>query len=95
MDKVIENILINKAKTLEKQIYFLKLLNTYNIDYLNSEGEFENKFKVLITKEQDFTIDNYLIDKMAGINSDKILCAINPYENKSLSEVASLLTLKD
>ena len=95
IEGVIGDILKGGEDQFEKQCAMLKLLTRYDIDYLKSEGEFENKFKSLLEKEPDITIDARMIESMQAINSDKIHCSIPPYKNKTIAEIGQLLQSKD
>lgn len=95
IEGVISDILKGGEDKFEEQCAILKLLAHYDIDYLKSEGEFENKFKSLLEKEPDITIDDRIIESMQAINSDKIHCSIPPYETKTIAEIGQLLQSKD
>lgn len=95
IEGVIGDILKGGGDKFEEQCAMLKLLARYDIDYLKSEGEFENKFKSLLEKEPDITIDARMIESMQAINSDKIHCSIPPYKNKTIAEIVQLLQSKD
>lgn len=95
IEGVIGDILKGGENQFEEQCAMLKLLTRYDIDYLKSEGEFENKFKSFLEKEPDITIDARIIESMQAINSDKIHCSIPPYKNKTIAEIGQLLQSKD
>lgn len=95
IEGVIGDILKGGEDKFEEQCAMLKLLARYDIDYLKSEGEFENKFKSLLEKEPDITIDARMIESMQAINSDTIHCSIPPYKNKTIAEIGQLLQSKD
>ena len=95
IENVISDILHGGKDHFEEQCAMLKLLAHFDIDYLKSEGEFENKFKSMLKKEPDVTIDEKIIESMLAINSDKIHCSIPPYESTSISELGKLLQSKD
>lgn len=57
IDDVITDIVTKRAIGFEQQVAKLKLLSQNEICYLSSEGEFEQKFKGLIVREPDLTID--------------------------------------
>lgn len=69
----------------------LKLLSKNEIHYLGSENEFEQKFKRLIEKEADKTIDTRLAESLLSIDNDKFKCSIPGYTDKKLSEIGELL----
>ena len=95
IEGVIDDILKGGEDKFEEQCAMLKLLARYDMDYLKSEGEFESKFKGLLEKEYDITIDARVIESMQAINSDKIRCSIPPYNDKTIAEIAQLLQSKD
>lgn len=95
IEGVIGDILKGGEDKFEEQCAMLKLLARYDIDYLKSGGEFENKFKSLLEKEPDITIDARMIESMQAINSDTIHCSIPPYKNKTIAEIGQLLLSKD
>lgn len=95
IEGVIGDILKGGEDQFEEQCAMLKLLARYDIDYLKSEGVFENKFKSLLEKEPDITIDARMIESMQAINSDTIHCSIPPYKNKTIAEIGQLLQSKD
>lgn len=95
IESVISDILNRNEGTFEEQVSMMKLLTRYDVDYLKSSGEFENKFKKLLEKEPDITIDDRMIESMLAINSDKIHCSIPPYEDKTIGEVGKMLQSRD
>ena len=95
IEGVISDILKGGKDKFEEQCAMLKLLARFDIDYLKSEGEFENKFKSFLEKEPDITIDARMIESMQAINSGKIHCSIPPYKNKTIAEIGLLLQSKD
>lgn len=95
IEGVIGDILKGGEDKFEEQCAMLKLLARYDIDYLKSGGELENKFKSLLEKEPDITIDARMIESMQAINSDMIHCSIPPYKNKTIAEIGQLLLSKD
>lgn len=95
IESVIGDILTRGDETFEEQVSMMKLLTRYDVDYLKSSGEFENKFKSLLEKEPDITIDDRMIEYMLAINSDKIHCSIPPYENKTIGEIGKMLQSRD
>ena len=95
IEGVIGDILKGGEDKFEEQCDMLKLLARYDIDYLKSEGEFENKFKSFLEKEPDITIDARMIESMQAINSDKIRCSIPPYKDKTIAEIGQLLQSKN
>lgn len=90
IEDVIKNV-INRSKDFEQQINMLKLLSKNEIHYLGSENEFEQKFKILIEKEADKTIDTRLAESLLSIDNDKFKCSIPGYTDKKLSEIGELL----
>lgn len=90
IEDVITNV-INSSKDFEQQINMLKLLSKNEIHYLGSENEFEQKFKRLIEKEADKTIDTRLAESLLSIDNDKFKCSIPGYTDKKLSEIGELL----
>ena len=95
IESVIGDLLTRGEGTFEEQVSMMKLLTRYDVDYLKSFGEFENKFKNLLEKEPDITIDDRMIESMLAINSDKIHCSIPPYEDKTIVEIGKLLQSRD
>lgn len=91
IDDVIKNIINERAGGLDEQIAMLKLLTRNEINYLSSEGEFENGFKKLITMEPNITLDARLIDSLLSIDNEKFRCSIPKYANKKVSEIGKLL----
>lgn len=90
IEDVIKNV-INSSKDFEQQINMLKLLSKNEIHYLGSDNEFEQKFKRLIEKEADKTIDTRLAESLLSIDNDKFKCSIPGYTDKKLSEIGELL----
>lgn len=95
IESVISDILVHNDETFEEQVHRLKLLTNFDIDYLKSEGEFGVKLKSLIAHEPTMSIDNQLIENMMAVNNSDVLCAIAPYDNMPLNEVANLMNSKD
>jgi len=95
IESVIADIINRSDGSFEEQVSMMKLLTRYDVEYLKSSGEFENKFKRLLEKEPDITIDDRIIESMLAIKSDKIHCSIYPYENKTIAEIGELLQLRD
>lgn len=95
IEGVIGDILKGGVDKFEDQCAMLKLLARYDIDYLPNGGELEKKFKSLLEKEPDITIDARMIEAMHTINSDRIHCAIPPYTDKTISEISELLQSRD
>ena len=95
IESVIGDLLTRGEGTFEEQVSMMKLLTRYDVDYLKSSGEFENKFKNLLEKEPDMTIDDRMIESMLAINRDKIHCSIPPYEDKTIVEIGKLLQSRD
>ena len=90
IEDVITNV-INSSKDFKQQINMLKLLSKNEIHYLGSENEFEQKFKRLIEKEADKTIDTRLAESLLSIDNDKFKCSIPGYTDKKISEIGELL----
>lgn len=90
IEEVIKDI-INSTDNFEQQINMLKLLSNNEIHYLGSDYEFEQKFKRLIEKEADKTIDARLAESLQSIENDKIMCSIPGYTDKKISEIGKLL----
>lgn len=92
----IENVLddiISKDFSFKEKINRLKLLSQYNVEYLTSEGAFENNFKKLIETEPIFTIDNLLANKLYAIGNNPMVSLIPPYERMGLNELADLFSV--
>lgn len=87
---VITNI-IKRADGFEEQITMLKLLAQNKINYLKSDGEFENRIKKLIIKEPELTIDSRLADSLCAIDNEDFRCIIEGYTDKKISEIANML----
>ena len=94
IETVINDILVDGNKTFDEQLVLLKLMTHNDIEYLKSEGEFESKFKRLIEKEPNITIDTRLADSMVAIDSDDICCALPSFDSMRLSDVANILLSK-
>lgn len=90
IEEVIKDI-INSTDNFEQQINMLKLLSNNEIHYLGSDNEFEQKFKRLIEKEADKTIEARLSESLQSIENDKIMCSIPGYTDKKISEIGKLL----
>ena len=58
---------------------------------INSSKDFVQKFKRLIEKEADKTIDTRLAESLRSIDNDKFKCSIPGYTDKKLSEIGELL----
>lgn len=93
IETVIGDIL--SGKSFDGQQAMLKLITQHEIEYLTSEGEFENKFKRLIEKEPNISLETRLAESMYAINGDDICCAIPSFDNKSMKEIADLLLSKE
>lgn len=94
IEEVITNIITKRAIGFEQQVKMLKLLAQNEINYISSEGEFEVKFKKLIIKEPDMTIDARLADSLCAIDNEKFKCSIPGYSDKRISEIGKLLLTK-
>ncbi|PDP68568.1 hypothetical protein [Prevotella intermedia] len=90
IEDVITNI-IKRADGFEEQITMLKLLAQNEINYLRSDGEFENKIKKLIIKEPELTIDSRLADSLCAIDNEDFRCIIEGYTDKKISEIGNML----
>lgn len=95
IESVISDILKGGEEHFDEQCALLKLLARYDIDYLKSQDEFEIKFKSLLEKEPDITIDDRMIESMMALDGDKIHYCIPPYEDKTIAEIGKLLQSKD
>lgn len=95
IENVISDILAHKDETFEEQVRRLKLLTNFDIEYLKSEGEFGSKLKSLIAREPTTSIENQLIENMMSISNEDVLCAIPPFDNMPLNEVANMMMSKD
>ena len=95
IESVIQDILMRKDESFEEQVYRLKLLARYDVEYMKSEGEFGAKLKSLIAKEPNMSIDDQLSESLMAIDSNNIRCAIPPYDHMTLVEIANLLISKD
>lgn len=93
IEDVITNI-IKRAGGFEQQIMMLKLLTQNDINYLSSDGEFENKIKQLIVKEPDLTIDSRLADSLCALDNENFRCIIPEYTDKRISEIGKMLLTK-
>lgn len=89
IEGVIQDILMRES--FEEQVSRLKLLARYDVEYMKSEGEFGTKLKGLIAKEPNMSIDNQLSENLLAINNNDVHCAIPPYDQMTLAEVATLL----
>lgn len=93
IEEVITNI-IKRADGFEQQIMMLKLLAQNEINYLSSDGEFENKIKQLIIKEPELTIDSRLADSLCALDNENFKCIIPEYTDKRISEIGKMLLTK-
>ena len=93
IETVIGDILTGKS--FDEQQAMLQLITQHDIKYLTSAREFENKFKHLIEKEPNITIDARLAESMMAIDSGEVSCTIPTFENLSLTEIAKLLLSKE
>ena len=82
---------IIQGKSFDEQLEMLKLITQHEIEYLTSEGQFENNFKRLIEKEPYISLESRLAESMFALDIPDISCAIPPFDKKSLTEVANLL----
>lgn len=90
IEEVITNI-IKRVDGFEEQITMLKLLAQNEINYLRSDGEFENRIKKLIIKEPELTIDSRLADSLCAIDNEDFRCIIEGYTDKKISEIGNML----
>lgn len=95
IEEVINNIITKRVSGFEQQVSMLKLLAQNKIDYLSSDGKFEQIFKNLIVDETDITIDARLAESLQAIDNDKFKCSIPKYSDKRLKEIGELLLAKD
>lgn len=93
IEGVIQDILMRES--FEEQVSRLKLLARYDVEYMKSEGEFGTKLKGLIAKEPNMSIDNQLSENLLAIDNNDVHCAIPPYDQMTLAEVATLLMSND
>lgn len=93
IETVIGDILTGKS--FDEQQAMLQLITQHEIKYLTSAGEFESKFKHLIEKEPNITIDARLAESMMAIDGGEVRCAIPTFEKLTLGEIAELLLSKD
>lgn len=93
----IETVIVDilSGKSFERQQALLKLMTQHEIDYLTSEGEFENNFKTLIEKEPNISLESRLAESLYAINGNDICCAIPSFDRKSMAEIANILLSKD
>lgn len=89
IEGVIQDILMRES--FEEQISRLKLLARYDLEYMKSEDEFGTKLKGLIAKEPNISIDEQLSENLMAIGNNGVHCAIPPYDQMTLTEVAMLL----
>ena len=94
IEDVITNI-IKRAEGFKEQITMLKLLAQNEINYLKSDGEFENRIKQLIIKEPELTIDSRLADSLCAIDNEEFRCIIPGYTDKKISEIGNMLLTKN
>lgn len=94
IEEVITNI-IKRAEGFKEQITMLKLLAQNEINYLKSDGEFENRIKQLIIKEPELTIDSRLADSLCAIDNEEFRCIIPGYTDKKISEIGNMLLTKN
>lgn len=93
IEDVITNI-IKRTDGFEQQITMLKLLAQNEINYLSSDGVFENKIKQLIIKEPDLTIDSRLADSLCTLDNENFRCIMPEYTDKRISEIGKMLLTK-
>lgn len=93
IETVISDILTGKS--FDEQQAMLQLITQHDIKYITSAGEFEKKFKQLIEKELNITIDDRLAESMMAIDSTEVSCTIPAFEKLTLGEMANLLLSKD
>ena len=83
------------GKSFDEQQAMLQLITQHDIEYLTSAREFENRFKHLIEKEPNITIDARLAESMMAIDSGEVRCAIPAFEQLTFGEIAKLLLSKE
>lgn len=93
IEDVITNI-IKRTDGFKQQITMLKLLAQNEINYLSSDGVFENKIKQLIIKEPDLTIDSRLADSLCTLDNENFKCIMPEYTDKRISEIGKMLLTK-
>ena len=93
IETVIGDIL--EGKSFDEQQVMLKLITQHDIEYMTSDGAFENSFKRLIEKEPNISLESRLAESMYAIDGEDICCAIPPFDKKSLTELANLLLSRD
>ena len=93
IEDVITNI-IKRTDGFEQHITMLKLLAQNEINYLSSDGVFENKIKQLIIKEPDLTIDARLADSLCTLDNENFRCIMPEYTDKRISEIGKMLLTK-
>lgn len=94
IEDVIDNIITKRTDGFKQQITMLKLLAQNEINYLSSDGEFENKIKQLIIKEPDLTIDSRLADSLCALDNENFKCIIPEYKDRRISEIGKMLLTK-
>lgn len=90
IEEVIDNI-INRVSEFEEKVRMLKVLSKNEITFLSSLGEFENKFKQLIEKEINISIDDRLATSLCALDNDKFMCNLPDYTDKKISEIGDKL----
>ena len=93
IETVISDILTGKS--FDEQQAMLQLITQHDIKYLTSAGEFETKFKHLIEKEPNITIDARLAESMMAVDSGEVSCTIPSFQKLTLGEIAKLLLSKE
>lgn len=93
VENVIKNI-ITKSNDFNDQVSMLKFLSSKDIEYLSSEGQFENNFKSYIIKEPDLSIDERLSDSLLAIENSKFKCSLPGYSKQKINEIGIMIRKK-
>lgn len=94
VDDVIKNIITKRSKNFSDQVSMLKFLSSKDIEYLNSEEQFEQKFKSYIIKEPELSIDERLSDSLLALNNSKFKCLLPGYTKRRISEIGEIIQKK-
>lgn len=90
IENVISEILSTKISHSEK-CDRLKFLAQFNVEYLKSEGDFENNFKNIIETEPILSIDSMLIDRIHTLEDNNQFSVLYPFEQLTLKALADEL----
>lgn len=93
VENVIKNI-ITKSNDFNDQVSMLKFLSSKDIEYLSSEGQFEQNFKSFIIKEPDLSIDERLSDSLLAIENSKFKCSLPGYSKQKINEIGIMIRKK-